>query len=444
MDKTDSLATRLDYTSSIPLVVLPTALQPEFILNATYATSFSGDRGTEETRNNITGPPPDRCFSALLLIGLALVLVASSTGNVAVLYIIGRRLKWRTATNVFITVLSLSDLVVSVTCVPLAMASIALERPALGETGYLVSSAISKYFGLVSAGMTTMLTVDRYQAVVRLKRSTFTEYRTLSVIVAVTSASFLLVLPWTVLGAWRARHGRPTDGTVCLGSVVEWPPVEYRIYEALYTTVCFTATAVCMAFCVFRLVRTIHRNNSDVCPHSIHFSQLRFAGEIETARTVVVMVILFVVFRTPYAVVAYLVSAAVTTSAFATQLLWWANGAVNPILYAVRNPNVARILQIDRKSGYVSEEPITPRNNYPTHSATGAGTLSFAAVCANSDSCRVSQATKEQPCSTAVAAVSTVTLRSTSVPSALDFVTSRLAARNSVSSTSTTLTNVAV
>lgn len=439
------MATRLDQTVSIAPAVLPTPLQPE--LNATYASFSYGDRGTEETHsNNITGPPTDRCFSPLLLIGLALVLVASSTGNAAVLYIIGRHLKWRTATNVFITVLSLSDLVVSVTCVPLAMASVVLERPALGETGYVVSSAISKYFGLVSAGMTTMLTVDRYQVVVRLRRSTFTECRTVSVIVAVTSSSFLLVLPSMVLGAWRARHGRATDGTVCL----ERPPVEYRVYEALYTTVCFTANAACMAFCVFRLVRTIRRSSCDVCPHSTHVSQLRFVGEIETARTVVVMVILFVVFRTPYAVAAYLgVSvAAVTPSAIATQLLWWANGAVNPIVYAVRNPNVAKILQIDRKSGYVSEEPVIPCNNHPTHSATGAGTSPFAVVCAKSDSCRVSQTAKEQTAVVAAveaeATASTATLRSTSLPSVLNFVTSRLAARNSVSSTSTTLTNVAV
>lgn len=423
--------------------------------NATFSIQLNGstiDGNAGEGSASYAGL--DRCLSLVLVVGLSFVLVLSSTGNATVLYIIGRHLKWRTATNAWVTILSLSDFMIAVACVPLSIASVVVgggERSSFGGKAFVVSTFVSKFFGLLSAAMMTLLTLDRYQTVVRLTRVTFALDRTLAAIVLCAVVSLLLVLPWPVL-VWRAE----TSAVYC-GSL-QWS-LGYRVYDAVYVTVCYTGPVVCMVVCVSRLMRTIHRSGSDVCPHSMHVTQLRFIGEIQTAQTVIVMVIVFIVFRTPYAVLAYanaLFSTSLSSSTtFATQLLWWTNGVFNPLIYVARNPNVGKILHLDRKSGYVSKEPAPTSNDHlpssnrrddETSTGNKSGVTSGTNVwLAGSDPSALGGGQEIQDLSYAAGAVvRRASLRSMSTPSVLNFVISRSKTRNSVSSVSTTLTNVTV
>lgn len=472
------------------------------------ASVTSSDLRTPETVTPSDSPWPssDRRFSRIFIVCLSLLFLLSSTGNFTVLYIIGQHLKWRAATNVFITVLSLSDLLLAFTCVPMLFVSLVTERWVFGETGCTANVLLSRLLGLITGAMTLLLTVDRHQAVVRLIRTKFVLRRTLAVVGISCIASAALVCPWGVLVDGKTTTTQELFYRCTWGSL----PVDHRVYDAVYQTVFFTGPVVFMFYCVLSLARTIRRNDVEVCPPSMHVTQLRFSGEIQTAKTVVVMVIVFAICRLPYSVVGYTgaISPAMnrvemTEPAWTmtAQLISWASGAVNPFIYAVRNPNVAKILHLDRKAGYVSEEPLPAdpspgdrpgdaeaaiggnffsRSFRATKSAAAPGITKCASTgevqinetsmnsadsegkkpvnsCCSSVSPEVTSvyvrsASCDQSCMTGGCSESVCrpgcssagSSRSMSVPSVLSSVGARFVARNSLSSVSTTLTNVMI
>lgn len=472
------------------------------------ASVTSSDLRTPETVAPSDSPWPssDRRFSRVVIICLSLLFLLSSAGNLTVLYIIGQHLKWRAATNVFITVLSLSDLLLALTCVPMLFVSLVTERWVFGETGCTANVVVSRLLGLMTGAMTLLLTIDRHQTVVRLIRTKFVLRRTLAVVAVSCIASVALVCPWGVLVDEKTTATQQELFYRCTwGSL----PVDHRVYDAVYQTVFFTGPVVFMFYCVLSLARTIRRNDVEVCPPSMHVTQLRFSGEIQTAKTVVVMVIVFAICRLPYSVIGYAgaispslnrVEMAEPAWTMTAQLISWASGAVNPFIYAVRNPNVAKILHLDRKAGYVSEEPL-PADPSPgdrpgdaeaaivgnSFSRSFRATKSAAAgitKCTSSGEVRISEtsmnsadsdgkipvtsccssvspevtsvyvrsASYDQSCVTGgggesvcrVCSSSAGSSRSMSVPSVLNSVGARFVARNSLSSVSTTLTNVVI
>lgn len=427
----------------------------------------------------------DRRLSRVFIVCLVVHFLLSSAGNLTVLYIIAQRLKWRSASNVFISVLSLSDLLLALTCVPMSFVSLVTDRWVFGQMGCTATVLLSRLLGLIAGAMTLLLTIDRHQTVVRLNRTKFVLRRTLLIVVVSCVVSAALVCPWGIVQA----DGTTTPATDPLFYRCTWGRLS--VYDAVvYQTVFFTGPAACMVYFVVSLALTIRRSDVEVCPPTMHVTQLRFFGEIQTAKTVVVMVIVFAICRLPYSVVGYAgaispsinrVEMAEPTWTMAVQLVSWASGSVNPLVYAVRNPNVAKILHLDRKAGYVSEEPehspgdrdtqaasISQRfsGSFRANSAAGiitctrTGEVRINETAMNSadwdgwpaNSCSISpevtsiyvrSASCDQSCVTAGSS-SAGSSRSMSVPSVFNIAGARFVARNSLASVSTTVTNVMI
>ena len=302
---------------------------------------------------------------------LAVIAVLSALGNTMVLFVIFKHLKFKTVTNAFITTLSISDLLTTFICMPMSLTTVIHGRWVFDDAGCVAHGTMSATFSVVSTVMLAFITVDRYFVVVKLPKKPLAVTSALLAITATWCAAFVVSAPWYLLVP--RNHGNTSLGWVpyktgyrhcmyvfhVMGSHYPGPA-----YSSVYILLCYALPVGCMVFCSVCLWRIIHHNDSRIRPSSTPVSQLRFNGEMRTAKTVVVMVILFVLTRIPYILAGVLCAmiGSPASVAWDTGLLWlfWSNCAVNPVIYAFRNPTVAQLLRLGRRSGYETENPAVP------------------------------------------------------------------------------------
>ena len=238
-------------------------------------------------------------------------------------------------------------------------------------TSCVAYDVVRRSLSLVSTSMTTALVVDRYMTVVRLRRVQTLIQKSLLTVGVLVTFSVLASLPWYLfVAAVNAMSAR---------SSWSWPPLclpQYAdtavVYDVIYAAVTSGLPAVALACCAGRVLRAVLRSTSAVRPSTSGAGQLLFQDELQTATTVILLVVVFVACRCVHCVLVGL--AAWTTmrsdelservnSRFlfdsAAALAVAVNGAVNPAVYAVRNPNVARVLHLGRQQrygGYVADE----------------------------------------------------------------------------------------
>jgi len=135
------------------------------------------------------------------------------------------------------------------------------------------------------------------------------------------------------------------------------------VYDAVYTAASSGLPAGWLACCGTHLLRAVLRSASVVRPSTTGAGQLLFHDELQTATTVVVLVVVFVVCRCVHCVLVGLAAGLSDgrlllcgVAAMAVTI----NGVVNPAVYAARNPHVARVLGVGRRQqrygGYVADE----------------------------------------------------------------------------------------
>ena len=332
------------------------------------------DDVTNATRGVPGDPDPrDKSGAVLLMVAHGVMLALSVTGNAFVLYVIGRHLGYRTATNVYITTLCVADVATAVVCVPLAVGSVTAWRWSLsGATTCVAYDVVRRSLSLLSTAMTAALVVDRYMTVVRQHRVQTVTRRTLTTVAALVTLSLFASLPWYLL---------VSASSVRSSWSWQWPPLCVRdyvtaaaIYDVVYAAVTTGLLTAGLAFCAALVLKAVVRSTSAVRPSTSGACQLLFQDELRTATTVILLVLVFVACRCVHCALVGLaawtslnsageVAAARVNSRVlvdsAAALALTVNGAVNPVVYAVRNPNVARVLHLGRQQrygGYVADE----------------------------------------------------------------------------------------
>nr|XP_010960672.2 G-protein coupled receptor 135 [Camelus bactrianus] len=114
-----------------------------------------------------------------------------------------------------------------------------------------------------------------------------------------------------------------------------------------------------MCFCHYHICKTVRLSDLRVRPLTTYARVLRFFSDVRTATTVLIMIVFVICCWGPYC---FLVLLAAARQAQATQApsflnvvavwLTWANGAINPVIYAIRNPNISMLLGRSREEGY--------------------------------------------------------------------------------------------
>ncbi|XP_050811972.1 G-protein coupled receptor 135 [Gopherus flavomarginatus] len=293
---------------------------------------------------------------ALLLV---LIFALSALGNGAVVLVIARHRQLRTVTNAFVLSLSLSELLGALLCLPLAFLRL-LSRPRgawlSGQRLCLASAALHAGLGIAATLTMALLSFDRYCAIVRQPRRKMGRRRAAALLAAVWLAALGFAAPWYLL-AQAAGRGHGAGSGRCTYVLLPWgssrlgPP-----YSAALIVLCYLLPFALMCFCHYNICRAVRLSESRVRPLTTYGHLLRCYGEMRTATTVLIMIVSIICCWGPYCVLGLAAAAghlpfSPTVDAVASWMAW-ANGAINPLIYAARNPNIAMLLGRSREGGY--------------------------------------------------------------------------------------------
>ncbi|XP_034848366.1 G-protein coupled receptor 135 [Mirounga leonina] len=306
---------------------------------------------------------------------LLLIFLLSSLGNCAVMRVIVKHRQLRTVTNAFILSLSLSDLLTALLCLPAAFldlftppggsapaaaAAAAAASPAAGPwRGFCAASRFfSSCFGIVSTLSVALISLDRYCAIVRPPREKIGRRRALQLLAGAWLAALGFSLPWELLRAPRAPPAAQSFHG-CLYRTSPDPAQLGAAYSVGLVVACYLLPFLLMCFCHYHICRTVRLCDVRVRPLTTYARVLRFFSEVRTATTVLLMIVFVIGCWGPYCFLVLLAAARQAQATQAPSLLnvvavWltWANGAINPVIYAMRNPNISMLLGRNREEGY--------------------------------------------------------------------------------------------
>lgn len=319
-----------------------------------------GGGGGNESGGTAAGAAAGWSAAALASQALALLLIfaLSALGNGAVVLVIARHRQLRTVTNAFVLSLSLSELLGALLCLPLAFLSL-LSRPPgtwlFGQRLCLASAALHAGLGIAATLTMALLSFDRYCAIVRQPRHKMGRRRAAQLLAAVWLAALALAGPWYGLAGEGRREARP--GAYRCVYVLPWgssrlgPP-----YGAALIVLCYLLPFALMCFCHYNICRAVRLAESRVRPLTTYGHLLRAYGEMRTATTVLIMIVSIICCWGPYCILGLAAAAghlpfSPTMDAVASGMAW-ANGAINPLIYAARNPNISVLLRRSREGGY--------------------------------------------------------------------------------------------
>lgn len=339
-----------------------TAAALSFSSVATVTLGNHSDAGRPEAAGS-RGPAPllwhGAAVAAQALV-LLLIFLLSSLGNSVVMGVIVKHRQLRTVTNAFILSLSLSDLLTALLCLPAAFLD--LFAPP-GDSGpwrsfCAASRFFSSCFGIVSTFSVALISLDRYCAIVRPPRDKLGRRRALQLLAGAWLAALGFSLPWDLLRAPR-EPPVPQSFHRCLYRTSPDPAQLGAAYSVGLVVACYLLPFLLMCFCRYHICKTVRLSDVRVRPMTTYARVLRFFSEVRTATTVLIMIIFVMCCWGPYC---FLVLLAATRQGQATQApsllnvaavwLTWANGAINPVIYAIRNPNISMLLGRNREEGY--------------------------------------------------------------------------------------------
>ncbi|XP_006891880.1 PREDICTED: probable G-protein coupled receptor 135 [Elephantulus edwardii] len=301
---------------------------------------------------------------------LLLIFLLSSVGNCAVMGVILKHRQLRTVTNAFILSLSLSDLLTALLCLPAAFLDLFTPPGGAAPTAAIATSTgpwrgfctasrfFSSCFGIVSTFSVALISLDRYCAIVRPPREKIGRRRALQLLVGAWLAALGFSLPWELLNApleppaVQSFHG-------CLYQTSPDPAQLGAAYSVGLVVACYLLPFLLMCFCHYHICKTVRLSDMRVRPVTTYARVVRFFSEVRTATTVLIMIVFVMGCWGPYCFLVLLAAARQAQVAEAPSLLnvvavWltWANGAINPVIYAIRNPNISILLGRNREEGY--------------------------------------------------------------------------------------------
>ncbi|KAK2147300.1 hypothetical protein LSH36_561g03087 [Paralvinella palmiformis] len=350
--------------------IWPTEVTMEHVANSSPSWTNQNADGDEGGAWSLSS---DKATLSLLFM-FCMVFLSSLLGNCMVLYVIGRHLQYKTVTNMFISALSTSDLLNTLVCMPMAIVTVATQKWHLGAEGCVLNGFLFSFLEAVSAVMVTLISLDRFVVVVKISPQAYSK-RTAGIAIIFTAClACCFSCPWYLVDRdrlwerWRREGVRTTDSFYkigyahCMYTFHGVTSANGAIYSLLYTIMWYLLPSGCMAYSAACLIKVIRNSDNQIRPTTTHFNELRFSGEIRTSKTALYMDLFFFLCKGPYfvsGIVYFSVGElrpwpAVDT---ALTLITWCTCVINPMLYAVRNPTVGRILRRRNDSWYIPSQP---------------------------------------------------------------------------------------
>ncbi|TRY94092.1 hypothetical protein DNTS_027321 [Danionella cerebrum] len=293
---------------------------------------------------------------ALLLLAIFLL---STLGNSAVVLVIIKHRQLRTVTNAFIMSLSLSDFLTAVLCLPFSFMMLFSKdgKWMFGEPFCIANGFFNTCFGIISTLTMTLISFDRYYAIVRQPQAKIGRKRAIQLLAAVWSSAVLFAFPWYLFMETSRRLVVHKQGFLhCMYIFHSATSRMGTTYSITLIVVCYLLPFALMCFCHYNICKTVRLSEIRVRPVTTYAHLLRFYSEMRTATTVLIMIVFSILCWGPYCLMGIITALGRYTfsPAMDTAAIWmaWANGAINPLIYAIRNPNISMLLGRSREEGY--------------------------------------------------------------------------------------------
>ena len=330
------------------------------------ATTFISDNINGTMINSWQATNANELGTAVLCaVSLLVIMVLALFGNLAVLFIIAKHSQLRTVVNAFITSLSISDVLTVLTCMTESLVTIIGGDWILGRTMCVLNGTLNSAFSIASTLSVMLIAIDRFYAIVKRPNGRITSRTAAISLTLAWIQSFFFAFPWYVLMPNVKANSlyfiqNHYHCMYIFDTQLSYSGVAFSI---IVITVCYIVPFIVMIYCSVNVLKTVRANDFKIRPASAHVSQLLFVAEMRTANTVVIMVLVFVICKGCYCVMA-IVSVCLKselTFSMDTISLWlsWTNCAINPIIYANRNPHVAGIIKCCRQRHNKDSDQLT-------------------------------------------------------------------------------------
>ncbi|XP_051579046.1 G-protein coupled receptor 135 [Myxocyprinus asiaticus] len=365
MDLPGIINTTMDNMSGSGFILEIVTINPVLNSLTTQPSAGSNHSAGGEMHLNITVISLERnsVFQGIAVAAQALLLLAifllSSLGNSAVVVVIIKHRQLRTVTNAFIMSLSLSDFLTAILCLPFSFMMLFSRdgKWMFGERFCVANGFFNTCFGIISTLTMTLISFDRYYAIVRQPQAKIGRRRAIQLLVAVWLSAMFFSFPWYLLVQTSGRMVVHKQGFYhCMYVFHSGTSRMGTAYSIALLVVCYLLPFTLMCFCHYNICKTVRLSEIRVRPVTTYAHLLRFYSEMRTATTVLIMIVFSIFCWGPYCLMGTITALGNYSfnPAMDTVAIWmaWANGAINPLIYAIRNPNISMLLGRSREEGY--------------------------------------------------------------------------------------------
>uniref|UniRef100_A0A671M3Z2 G protein-coupled receptor 135 n=1 Tax=Sinocyclocheilus anshuiensis TaxID=1608454 RepID=A0A671M3Z2_9TELE len=217
---------------------------------------------------------------ALLLLAIFLL---SSLGNSAVVVVIVKHRQLRTVTNAFVMSLSLSDFLTAVLCLPFSFTMLFSKdgKWMFGEPFCVANGFFSTCFGIISTLTMTLISFDRYYAIVRQPQAKIGRRRAIQLLAAVWFSAVVFSFPWYLLVETSRRLVVHKQGFYhCMYVFHSGTSRMGTAYSVALIVACYLLPFALMCFCHYNICKTVRLSEIRVRPVTTYAHLLRFYSEM--------------------------------------------------------------------------------------------------------------------------------------------------------------------
>ena len=314
------------------------------IANLTPSRKMNNSSSAKQYHN--TGSPylTDEGSRVLLSILMLIMVVISLIGNVLVCYVVYRKPAMRSGINLLLANLALSDLFMSVTCMPLSVAYLNIERYAIDSTVCQLEAVFYLKFQTEKIFLLVVISVDRYYIIVKRKDNLNTFKAKLIIAVTWLLSLLLTIPPLFGLGSYNYVSFRPQCSLRLID--VGLPDM---IWITIFNTLSGFLPCGVMILSYAFILRTVRRNcfrvqnHPPVNPTAMHRKGKLFIDYSYKTRTFTTISLLTCVYILCVLPIKFLelwiaTNGRAVSVPISLAMLWlsYAHTALNPIIYTIR------------------------------------------------------------------------------------------------------------
>ncbi|ALC40763.1 CG30340 [Drosophila busckii] len=266
-------------------------------------------------------------------------------GNFMMVYLIARNRALRTPTNLIIANMAVADFLTLLICPAMFMINDFYQNYQLGCVGCKLEGFLVMVFLITAVLNLSVVSYDRLTAIV-LPMETRLTLRAGKILIGCTwLAGVLLALPLAIYREYRVRVWRNFKERYCKENTNVLPKYWYVLITVL-VWLPLSIMLICYSAIFYKLDRYEKRVMSREHPLTVSYKR-------SVAKTLFIVVIVFVALRLPFTILVvlrakYFYTAQTSWSSgmqffwYFSQYLMFVNAAVNPIIYGFNNENFKR------------------------------------------------------------------------------------------------------